>query len=130
MVGTIPTRFDKDWNYITETYTVLPDGNIDVYTTYKKKGETVQQDLRSKGFPIEAKKNVMWKVQFVWPFKVDYLIEEIAEDYSYVVVGHPKKKFLYIMNRTGRMDETLYNSIVKRCKQQGYDISDLRKPLQ
>lgn len=130
VIGTIPTRFDKNWDYITETYTIRKNGNIDIYTTYKKKGQTEKNELRSKGFPIAKENNVRWKIQFLWPFKIDYLIEEIAEDYSYVVVGHPKKKFLYIMNRSGNMDNSLYAAIRERCKQKGYDVSRLRRPLQ
>ncbi|MCW3103601.1 MAG: hypothetical protein JWO09_2041 [Bacteroidetes bacterium] len=130
VIGTIPTRFDADWDYTTETYTIREDGNIDVYTTYKKKGQPEKKELRAKGFPQADTKNVKWKVQFFWPFKADYLIEEIAEDYSYVIVGHPKKKFLYIMNRTGKMDNQLYTSLVEHCKRMGYDISEIRKPLQ
>lgn len=130
VIGVIPTRFDKGWNYTTEAYTIRPDGNIDVYTTYKKGGSTKTSILKSKGFPIAKENNVRWKVQFFWPIKVDYLIEEIADDYSYVIVGHPKKTFLYIMNRTGKMDETLYTSLVEKCRQKGYDTSQLEKPLQ
>jgi apolipoprotein D and lipocalin family protein len=130
VVGSIPTRFDKDWNYITETYMIRQDGTIDISTTYIKTGSTETKELRSKGFPKKEEKNLKWQVQFFWPFKVDYLIEEIPEDYSYVVVGHPKQKFLYIMSRNKAMDPTLYTAIVKRCKEKGYNISELRKPLQ
>ncbi|MBA3972265.1 MAG: lipocalin family protein [Bacteroidetes bacterium] len=130
VIGTIPTRYDKDWNYITETYTMRSDGDIDIYTTYRKKGDKEIKDLKSKGFPISEQNNLKWKVQFIWPFKVDYLIEELADDYSYVVVGHPKQKFLYIMSRNPQMDTTLYASIVERCHQKGYDIAKIRKPLQ
>ena len=130
VIAMIPTRFDKNWDHITETYSILADGVIDIYTTYKKPGKSETKVLRSKGFPISEENNVKWKVQFVWPFKVDYLIEEIANDYSYVVVGHPKHKFLYIMNRTGKMDNELYTSIVERCKNKGYDVSKITMPLQ
>jgi apolipoprotein D and lipocalin family protein len=130
VIGTIPTWFDNDWNYTTESYSIRPDGNIDVYTTYKKKGQQEQKTLRSKGFPDAGKKNVEWKVQFFWPFKADYLVEAIADDYSWVIVGHPKKKFLYIMARTNSIPNELYTSLVERCRQRGYNISDIRKPLQ
>lgn len=130
VIGVIPTRFDKNWNYVTETYTLNKKGTIDIYTTYIKIGETKTESVKSKGFPNKAKNNVMWKVQFVWPFRADYLIEEVDKNYIYTVVGHPKKKFLYIMNRTGKMDEALYNALAKKYADKGYDISKLRKLLQ
>lgn len=130
VIAVIPTRFDKDWEYVTETYTLKEKSKIGIYTTYVKKGKTETQFVNSKGFPCKDKNNVAWKVQFVWPFKADYLIEELDQDYTYTVVGHPKKKFLYIMNRTGKMDVALYNEIVKCLAEKGYDMTKLRKVLQ
>ncbi len=130
IIGSIPTRFDKKWKYTTESYSVREDGNIDVLTTYVKHDVGKTSTLMSKGFPDDKTNNVEWKVQFIWPFKADYLIEELAPDYSYVVVGHPDKKYLYIMNRSGKMNNDLYTAIAERCRLKGYDISDLRKTIQ
>jgi apolipoprotein D and lipocalin family protein len=130
ILASIPTKFDKNWEYVTESYALNPNGRIDIFTTYKKPGSTKEKHVRSKGFPNRKKNNVCWKVQFVWPFKADYLIEELADDYSYVVVGHPKHKFLYIMNRSGKMSEAKYNMLVERCHQKGYPVSELHKVKQ
>ncbi|MFL5764728.1 MAG: lipocalin family protein [Bacteroidia bacterium] len=126
VIACIPTRFDDDWNYITETYTLLKDGNVDIRTRYRKKGKPEEQEVRSKGFPVEEEKGVWWKVQFIWPFKVNYVVEEIADDYSWVVIGHPKKKFLYIMSRNKTMNEELLARVKAQCRVSGYDISKLR----
>ncbi|PBQ34136.1 hypothetical protein CNR22_20945 [Sphingobacteriaceae bacterium] len=130
VIATIPTGFDKEWDYTTETYTLNKKGKIDIYTTYCKKGEEKEKSVKSKGFPNKETFNISWKVQFVWPFKADYLIEELSPDYTYVVVGHPKKKFLYIMNRSGKMGQIQYNEIVERFKERGYDVSKLQKVKQ
>lgn len=130
VIATIPTKFDKEWNYVTETYTLNKKGNIDIYTTYLKESDSKQRSVRSKGFPVKGANNVKWKVQFVWPFKADYLIEEIDTNYFYTVVGHPKKKFLYIMNRSGKMGEIQYNELLERFAKKGYDISKIRRVMQ
>ncbi len=130
VVGVIPTRFDADWNDVTETYTLNEKGKIEIFTTYIKNGKTKSSYVTSKGFPNKKAGNVTWKVQFIWPFRADYLIEEIADDYSYTVVGHPKKKFLYIMTRTGKMDNRLYSAIVTRFSEKGYDTAKLKKMMQ
>jgi len=127
VIAAIPTRFDKDWDYTTETYSINNKNKIDIFTTFRKKGEDRERSVKSKGFPNKETFNLAWKVQFVWPFKADYLIEELSPDYSYVVVGHPKKKFLYIMNRSGKMGEMQYNEILDRFKHKGYDLSRLQK---
>jgi apolipoprotein D and lipocalin family protein len=127
VIACIPTQFDKEWNYITETYTLNKNGRVDIETNYFEEGKTTQSTMNSKGFPDKESKNVKWKVQFVWPFKSDYQIEEIASDYSYAVVGHPEKKFLYIMNRSGRMTEEKYIELLTVCGKKGYDLTKLRK---
>lgn len=130
VIASIPTRFDKDWNYATETYTLKENGDIAVFTTYIKEGQTKEKSVKSKGFPDKKTNNVFWQVQFIWPFKADYLIEELAPDYSYVMVGHPKKDFLYIMARNSQMDEKDYNRLVEKARQKGYELKELRKLLQ
>lgn len=130
VIACIPTSFDKHWNYVTETYSVNAKGKIDIYTTYIKHNDPNQKEVRSKGFPDKKCNNTKWKVQFVWPFRADYLIEEIDNNYFYTVAGHPKRKYLYIMNRTGTMGDIQYKEIVDRCAAKGYDVTKIRKVLQ
>lgn len=127
VIASIPTKFDKNWNFVTETYILKDNGNIAIETSYIKKRKTKQHTAYSKGFPVSGTNNIEWKIQFVWPFRADYLVEELAEDYSYVVVGHPKKKFLYIMSRTNTLDEELYKGIATRCKTRGYNVAKINK---
>lgn len=127
VIATIPTSFDKNWNYVTETYIVNPKGSIDIYTTYRKGDHHEEKSVSSKGFPVKGSNNTQWKVQFVWPFKADYLIEETDHEYTYVVIGHPKKKFLYIMNRTGKLNTIQYEQILDRAVKKGYNLARLRK---
>lgn len=127
VIASIPTKFDKNWSYVTESYTVNEKGKIDIFTTYKKDGSEKERSFSSKGFPITATNNIRWKVQIIWPFKADYFVEELAEDYTYVVVGHPKQKYLYIMNRSGKMGNIQYEELLKRFADKGYDISKLHK---
>ncbi len=128
VIGYIPTSFDKKWNYTIEKYTLNEKGGYDIYTTYKVDDGEVK-GVKSKAF-IDEKLASKWKVQFVWPFRADYWVIELADDYSYTVVGHPKHSFLYIMSRKPKMDETLYKEIVARCVEKGYDAKKIRKQLQ
>lgn len=130
VIASIPSSFDKDWTHVTESYALNTDHQIDIYTTYRKAGSDKEEYMTAKGFPEYDKSNVSWKVQIQWPLRADYLIEELADDYSYVVVGHPKRKYLYIMNRTGKMDEALYKKLVNLAKEKGYDVSELKKMQQ
>ncbi len=126
-LSSIPTALDSKWRETIETYTWNEKGYFDVNTTYEKikKGRSESGRIRSKLFQVEGTANAEMKAQFIWPFKVDYWVVELAEDYSYMVVGHPKKKYLFIMSRKPTMDKVLYMQILERCENRGYATDEL-----
>jgi apolipoprotein D and lipocalin family protein len=130
VVACIPTEFDKSRNYICEDYKLVKGGKVEIETSYFEDNSRVQSFSSAIAFPNKESNNVRWKVQYVWPFKSDYVVEELAADYSYAVVGHPQKKFLYIMNRTGRMSEDTFIELLTVCGKRGYDLTRLRKVAQ
>ena len=121
----IPTIMDKNWQETTETYVIHPDGYYAVFTTYKLLGNEELKYIRSKLFVVRGTGNAQLKAQFVWPFKADYWVIEVADDYSYVVIGHPKHKCLFIMSRKPSLPEDLVLNIIDRCHQKGYDTTKL-----
>lgn len=126
-LSSIPTALDKKWRETVETYTWNQKGYFDVYTTYEKikKGGSEHGSIRSKLFQVKGSGNAEMKAQFVWPFKIDYWVVELAEDYSYMIVGHPKEKYLFIMSRKPTMDKVLYMQIIERCENRGYRTDEL-----
>ncbi|WP_316813183.1 lipocalin family protein [Pedobacter heparinus] len=121
----IPTFMDKHWRETVETYVIHPDGYYAVFTTYKVIGQEKRKYIRSKLFVVRGTNNAIFKAQFVWPFKEDYWVIELADDYSYVVVGHPKYKYLFIMSRKPEMGQDLLREIIDRCDKKGYATSKL-----
>jgi apolipoprotein D and lipocalin family protein len=116
---------DKHWRQTTETYVIHPDGYYAVFTNFKVAGEDTAKYIRSKLFVVKGTNNAEFKLQFIWPFKVDYWVIELAEDYSYAVIGHPECKFLFIMSRKPYLDQELLDEIIYRCKQKGYETHKL-----
>ncbi|MBY0543297.1 MAG: lipocalin family protein [Sphingobacteriaceae bacterium] len=121
----IPTLMDKNWKQTIEVYTLIDDEHFDVLTTYHKEGEKVENSITSKLFFDKEKVDGDMKAQFLWPFKIGYWVIELADDYSYVVVGHPKEKYLFIMAREAKMDSELLKEIIERCRIKGYDTGSL-----
>ncbi|MCZ4244532.1 lipocalin family protein [Pedobacter punctiformis] len=121
----IPRFINSHWKHTIETYVIHPDGYYAVFTTYNVVGEKQKKYMRSKLSVVPKSGNSRLKAQFVWPVKIDYWIIELAEGYSYAVVGHPKHKYLIIMARKPEMDASLLNEIIERSKQRGYDTNKL-----
>ncbi len=55
----------------------------------------------------------------------DYHVIDLAEDYSWAVVGHPERTYFWILSRKPTLDRDVVDGIVKRAQDQGYDLSDL-----
>ena len=121
----IPGIMNKDWLQTVETYVIHPDGYYAVFTTYRIGGTDEQRYTRSKLFVIRGTNNAVLKAQWVWPFKTDYWVIELADDYSYAVIGHPKHKYLTILSRKPAMADQTFADIIERCKEKGYDTSKL-----
>jgi len=121
----IPTLLDKHWKQTIEWYTLKENDHFDVLTTYHKNGKAAEKSIASKLYFDQEKPDGDMKAQFLWPFKIGYWVIELADDYSYVVVGHPDKKYLFIMAREPKMEAELLVDIIERCREKGYEVSDL-----
>jgi apolipoprotein D and lipocalin family protein len=121
----IPTMFDKGSRETTTHYTLNKDGYYDVVTTCIKNEQGEIRTIKSKIFQVEGTNNAQMKAQFVWPFKIDYWVIDLAPDYSWAVVGHPDHKFLFIMSRKPEIDQKLHEEIVAKCKAMGYPVEKL-----
>jgi apolipoprotein D and lipocalin family protein len=86
--------------------------------------------IRGKAFPVKESGNTRLKVQFTWPFRSDYRIIILADDYRYVVVDHPSRNDLWILSREPYMTSDTYNRLVETIKARGYNSSLLQKTEQ
>lgn len=120
-------RFQKGCTCTTAEYTATDNGYIIVENRCNKDSPTGKQFyIKGKAFVEKNSGNAKLKVQFFWPFWAKYWIIDLADDYSYAVVSHPNKKYLWILSRTGRMDEITYQQITNRLKEKGFDLTKLQ----
>jgi len=99
------------------------DGSIAVKNTCIKDGEISIADGKAK--IVDETTNAKLSVQFQWPFKGKYWIIGLAHDYSYALVGHPNRKYLWILGRKPQMDSQTYNHLVLMAANKGFDVRKL-----
>lgn len=99
-------------------------------TCFESSLDGPSREIRGSARVVDATDNAKLKVTFFWPFEGDYWIIELGEDYEYAVVGEPSRSFLWILSRTPQMDEELYESILARLPEAGYDPERLVRVLQ
>ena len=126
-IASYPQRFQSGCQCTTAEYTLSEKGYVIVENRCNKDRLTGKQSyIKGKAFVVKNSGNAKLKVQFFWPFTGKYWIIDLADDYSYAVVSHPNKKYLWILSRTSKIDDAVYQQIISRLKTKGFDLSKLQ----
>ncbi len=126
-IASFPQRFQKRCHCTTAEYTPTDKGYIIVENRCNKDSVNGKlSSIKGKAFVVENTGNAKLKVQFFWPFKGDYWIIDLADNYSYAVVSNPDKKSLWILSRTSKLDAAVYQQIIMRLKEKGFDLTNLK----
>lgn len=131
-IARLPNSFQKGCTCTTAEYSIIDSTTVRVLNSCRKDSINGEPDSATgKAFLVENSGNAKFRVQFFWPFRGDYWIIDLDKDnYSYAVVGTPSRKYLWILSREPKMDDTLYNTLIERCRQKGFDITQLIKTEQ
>ena len=128
VIACIPTFIETGAYNGVETYRLDPDGTIDTVFTFNEGGfDGPPRRYNPRGFIVDSVNKSTWGMRFVWPFKAEYLITYLNEDYSQTIIGRNKRDYVWIMARTPRIPEADYQRLVRELAGQGYDIARLRK---
>ena len=83
----------------------------------KKKSITGKAWVPDKEYPGRL------KVRFFWPFTGNYYIIDLADDYSYALVGDPSRKFLWILARSNSLPSGVVQQLKVKAQSLGFDTS-------
>lgn len=130
-IARYPHKFQKGCVGSRATYTLRDDGKLSVLNEcHEESDKSKLRSAKGKAWIVDPNTNSKLKVSFFWPFSGDYWIIDLGRDYEYAVIGHPGRKYLWILSRTQEMDESVYEGILSRLKEQHYDSSRLIKTQQ
>ena len=76
---------------------------------------------------LDRSSNAVWAMQFIWPFKSDYRIAYLAEDYNQTVIARDKRDYVWIMARTPHIADADYQRLLQFVGAQGYNVSLVQK---
>ncbi|MHA7111933.1 lipocalin family protein [Sunxiuqinia elliptica] len=125
-IARFPHSFEKDLVGVTASYHLRADGKIDVINAgYKNSLNGPYQEAKGKAKMPNPEKPGELKVAFFLFFYADYNILELADDYSYALIGSSSPKYLWILSRTPQLEETTYQQLVQEAQKRGYDTSQL-----
>jgi apolipoprotein D and lipocalin family protein len=99
---------------------------IDISFTFNKGSFTgKEKSIPQKGWIENASTNAHWKVSPFWPLKFDYLVLDLAPDYSWTAIGVPNGNYLWIMSRDKKMEKSQLDEILIRLNKAGYPVNDI-----
>ena len=128
VIANIPTFIERDAYNAIESYRLDDDGTV--ATTFRFNKGSLDGPLKEyhpRGYIRDNESNAVWGMQFIWPFKAEYRIIFLSDDYSKTVIGRSKRDYVWIMARKPAITDEEYNAIKSFLQEQGYDVSKLQK---
>jgi apolipoprotein D and lipocalin family protein len=129
VIANIPYFAEKGCFDSVEGYALLPDGRIDNRFACREKSfdAPMKPKLRTIASVYDQTTNAEWRVPFWRIFSVKYFVIDLDADYQWAVIGHPSRRYGWIISRTRALPDNTYRGILERLRGQGYDESKFVK---
>jgi len=125
-VARLPNSFEKGLDKVTATYSLRDDGKIAVLN---KGFDTAKGEWKSATGKARFKNSIpgaFLEVSFFWVFYADYKVIELDTlNYTYALVTSSSKEYLWILSRTQRLDDSLYQILIRKAGDWGFNTSAL-----
>jgi apolipoprotein D and lipocalin family protein len=128
VVGYTPIVVDKEAHNAIEHYRL--DADAKIHTTYQFREGGFDGELKTYtpvGWVHDAASNAEWRMQFLWPFRAEYIILHVDEDYSETIIAHPSRKYAWVMLRKPDVTDAEYAGLVDKLVAVGYDRDLLQR---
>jgi apolipoprotein D and lipocalin family protein len=129
VIGEIPYFAERNCVDSIESYALRPDGDIDNWFTCRKKSfdAPMKRIASAHARVVDKTTNATWRVRFFGIISVQYLILDLDPNYQWVLVGHPSRRYGWIMARSKTLPDATYAAILQRAQAQGYDPGKFKK---
>lgn len=128
VVANIPTFIEEGAHNAMESYKKNKDGSIATTFTFNEDGyHGDKKTYHPVGFISDDKSNAIWEMQFLWPFKSDYRILYVDENYQHTIIGRIKRDYVWIMSRAPEIESQEYKKLIRIIKESHYDISKIKR---
>lgn len=127
VIANIPTFLEKTAHNATEDYAMNEDGSIATTFSFNDGSFDGKRKTYTPTGYVSQQNNSLWGMQFIWPFKAEYVIAYVSDDYKHTIIARSARDYLWIMSRQPQISDSEYQQLVLRCEAMGYDISKIQK---
>ncbi len=124
VVANIPTFIEKGAHNAVESYQLKAPNVVTTTFSFNKDNFTgTKKEYKPTGFVTDNPSNAEWKMQFLWPFKSEYIIVYVDPAYEYTIIGRTKRDYLWIMSRKSQISPRELEQLIQIAVDEGYDRS-------
>jgi apolipoprotein D and lipocalin family protein len=129
VIANIPYFAEKDCFDSVESYALRADGDIDNWFSCRKKSFDAPLERQATALARVKNKttNAEWRIRFFKVISVKYLVLDLDADYRWVAVGHPSRRYGWILARSKTLDQPTYDAVLRRLGDKGYDTAKFQK---
>ena len=111
-----------------DIYKLRPDGRIDNVYAYRKRFGGQEKQMHALATVVPGTGNSQWKIAFFGGLlRANYLVLEVAPDYSWALIGQPSRKLAWVFAREPRMDDVQLARLLAKFPAYGYDPARLKR---
>lgn len=128
VIANIPYFAERGNVEAVESYRLREDGQIANWFVFRKNSFDAPQKRYDFTAEVKNKETMAeWRVKFLPFLKVAYLVIDLDPGYQWTVVGHPSRKYGWIMARQKTLPKDTYAGILERLEAKGYDPQKFAK---
>ena len=127
VIAQIPTYIERKAFDSVESYRLDADGTIRTTFRYRNgSADAPMKTMEPVGRVVPGTNNAVWEMQFVWPIQAEYVIVDLAPDYSRTIVGRSKRDYVWLMSRQPSLPAPELAAAIQKIRELGYDTTKLR----
>jgi len=128
VITCIPTVIETEAYNAIESYQLKKNGSINTTFVFRKDGfDGPEKRYNPHGFVVENTGNAVWGIQFIWPFKSEFIIAYLDKDYTSTIIARNARDYVWIMAGTPFINDSRYQGLKKIVANLDYDVNKLRK---
>lgn len=128
VIANIPTFVEKGAHNALESYALNPDGSIATTFRFNQGGfDGPLKTYHPTGFVLDPTTNALWGMRFIWPFKADYRIVYLDDDYQVTVIARAKRDYVWLMARSPVFSDAQLQQMRDFIAGIGYDVDKLQR---
>ena len=125
-IAHLPELFEKSSFKTKAQYTLLGDGSVEVVNScHEGTPSGPLKKVKGRATVADSSNHAKLQVQFFWPFKADYWILDVDDEYRYALVGDPSRDSLWMLSRKPALDLVAVQQLTAKAQALGFNTQRL-----